>query len=197
MPKNKKEPMNNNRIKEVRIAQHKTQKDLAKLLGVSEQAIAYYEKALREPPLSSWVKMANYLNVPTSYLQGISNVSDKNKYNSFEKWLNEVKVREEHGNILIPRSESQAFMLEDVLYNFYKIFNAIINDHLGIDDINTYTKLKDNINKASDLDDIDFNTSELFKLGLKAKNGDKKAIKAYETISKVLAEYLGLDEYDF
>ncbi len=85
MPKNKKEPMNNNRIKEVRIAQHKTQKDLAKLLGVSEQAIAYYEKALREPPLSSWVKMANYLNVPTSYLQGISNVSDKNKYNSFEK----------------------------------------------------------------------------------------------------------------
>ena len=64
--------MNNNRIKEVRLSKHKTQKDLAKLLGVSEQAIAYYEKALREPPLSSWVKMAEYLDVPTPYLQGVS-----------------------------------------------------------------------------------------------------------------------------
>lgn len=73
MSKNKKEPMNNNRIKEIRLSQHKTQKDLAKLLGVSEQAIAYYEKALREPSLASWVKMADYLNVPTPYLQGISN----------------------------------------------------------------------------------------------------------------------------
>ena len=72
MSQNKKAPMNNNRIKEVRLAQHKTQKDLAKLLGVSEQAIAYYEKALREPPLASWIKMADYLNVSVSYLQGIS-----------------------------------------------------------------------------------------------------------------------------
>lgn len=72
MSKNKKEPMNNNRIKKVRLAQHKTQKDLAKLLDVSEQAIAYYEKALREPPLRSWVKLANFLGVSVSYLQGIS-----------------------------------------------------------------------------------------------------------------------------
>lgn len=74
MPGNKKEPMNNNRIKEVRLAQHKTQRDLAQLLNVSEQAIAYYEKALREPPLRSWVKLANYLNVSVSYLQGITDV---------------------------------------------------------------------------------------------------------------------------
>ena len=50
LSKNKKEPMNHNRIKEVRLEKHKTQKDLAKLLNVSEQAISYYEKALREPP---------------------------------------------------------------------------------------------------------------------------------------------------
>lgn len=81
MSQNKKTPMNNNRIKEVRLAQHKTQKDLAKLLGVSEQAIAYYEKAQREPSLKSWIKLADYLDVSTPYLQGIS----KNSRNEINK----------------------------------------------------------------------------------------------------------------
>lgn len=75
MSQNKKAPMNDNRIKEVRLSQHKTQKDLAKLLGVSEQAIAYYEKAQREPSLKSWVKLADYLGVSTPYLQGLSRSS--------------------------------------------------------------------------------------------------------------------------
>ena len=79
MAENKKEPMNNNRIKEIRLSKHKTQKDLAQLLGVSEQAIAYYEKALREPPLRSWVKMANYLGVPVSYLQGFGDYNYEDK----------------------------------------------------------------------------------------------------------------------
>lgn len=71
--------MNNNRIKEVRLREHKTQKDLAKLLGVSEQAIAYYEKAMREPPLASWVALAKYLNVSVSYLQGVDEVLPKDE----------------------------------------------------------------------------------------------------------------------
>lgn len=69
---NKNTPMNGNRIKEIRLSQHKTQKDLAKLLNVSEQAIAYYEKALREPPLKTWVKLAKYFGVSVSYLTGVS-----------------------------------------------------------------------------------------------------------------------------
>lgn len=188
--------MNNNRIKEVRLAQHKTQKDLAKLLGVSEQAIAYYEKALREPPLASWVKMADYLNVPVSYLQGISNVADKDAYKSFEKWLAAVKVDEKQGNILIPREESIAFMREDTLYNFSLLFNAIINKHMGIDDVKKYTDLKDNISDVATLDGIDFTTSEVFKLALEAKNNNEKAKNVYEKIVKLLSDYLGLDEYD-
>lgn len=184
--------MNNNRIKEVRLAQHKTQKDLAKLLGVSEQAIAYYEKALREPPLASWVKMADYLNVPVSYLQGISNVADKDTYKSFEKWLSAVKVDEKQGNILIPREESIAFMREDTLYNFSLLFNAIINKHMGIDDVKKYTDLKDNISDVATLDGIDFTTSEVFKLALEAKNNNEKAKNVYEKIVKLLSDYLGL-----
>lgn len=81
--------MNNNRIKEIRLAQHKTQKDLAKLLGVSEQAIAYYEKAQREPSLKSWVKLADYLDVSTPYLQGISKNS-KNEINKQHYTISDI-----------------------------------------------------------------------------------------------------------
>lgn len=86
----KKEPMNNNRIKEIRLKQHKTQKDLAKLLNVSEQAIAYYEKAMREPSLSTWVKLANYFNVPMSYLTGVSNDEA-----GWEEWENNTGYSKE------------------------------------------------------------------------------------------------------
>ena len=196
LSQNKKEPMNNNRIKEVRLSKHKTQKDLAKLLGVSEQAIAYYEKALREPPLSSWVKMAEYLNVPTSYLQGISDVSDRTAYSSFEKWLDTVKIDEKQGNVIIPRKESIAFMKEDTLYNFSLLFNAIINKHMGIDDLKKYTKLKDNISNVATLDGITFTTSEVFKLALEAKNNNKKAKEVYSKIGDLISNYLGLAKYD-
>ena len=68
-----KQPKNRNRIKELRLEQHKTQKDLANYLNVTPQAIAYYEKGFREPPLKYWQKLSEFFNVPPSYLQGLSN----------------------------------------------------------------------------------------------------------------------------
>lgn len=73
-----KQPKNRNRIKELRLEQHKTQKDLANYLNVTPQAIAYYEKGLREPPLKYWQKLSDFFDVPPSYLQGLSN--DKNNW---------------------------------------------------------------------------------------------------------------------
>lgn len=76
-----KKVLNNNRLKEIRLKNKRTQKDLAKFLGVSEQAIAYYEQAKREPSISTWEKLASYFNVPTSYLMGVSN-----DINGWEEW---------------------------------------------------------------------------------------------------------------
>ena len=76
-----KKNLNNNRLKEIRLKNKRTQKDLAKFLGVSEQAIAYYEQAKREPSISTWEKLASYFNVPTSYLMGVSN-----DINGWEEW---------------------------------------------------------------------------------------------------------------
>ena len=59
-----------NRIKILRLVNNKTQKDLAKYLNVSEQAIAYYEQGKREPKLETWQALADYFNVSVPYLRG-------------------------------------------------------------------------------------------------------------------------------
>ena len=132
LSKNKKEPMNHNRIKEVRLEKHKTQKDLAKLLNVSEQAISYYEKARREPPLKSWVKLADYLGVPVSYLQGLSNINYDNKEERYEKYkvshpkLDWEKADSSKTIVPIDMSDLQLMVRDDTLKNFEIISSAFL-----------------------------------------------------------------------
>lgn len=59
-----------NRIKILRLVNNKTQKDLAKYLNVSEQAIAYYEQGKRNPKPENWQALADYFNVSVPYLRG-------------------------------------------------------------------------------------------------------------------------------
>ena len=59
-----------NRIKILRLVNNKTQRDLAKYLNVSEQAIAYYEQGKRNPKPETWQALADYFDVSVPYLQG-------------------------------------------------------------------------------------------------------------------------------
>lgn len=59
-----------NRIKILRLVNNKTQKDIADYLGLTEQAIAYYEKGKRTPKQKTWQALADYFNVSVPYLKG-------------------------------------------------------------------------------------------------------------------------------
>lgn len=58
-----------NRIKILRLVNNKTQKDIADYLGVTRQAIAYYEQGKRNPKPETWQALADYFNVSVLYLQ--------------------------------------------------------------------------------------------------------------------------------
>ena len=59
-----------NRIKELRLKAGLTQDQLAKEVGLSEQAISFYELKQRNPKIDKWEALANYFNVSIPYLQG-------------------------------------------------------------------------------------------------------------------------------
>lgn len=62
-----------NRIKEARERKLISQQQLAKQLGVSQQAVSYYEKGKRIPDDDTWDKMEKILDVPAQYLKAETN----------------------------------------------------------------------------------------------------------------------------
>ncbi|GAA6237262.1 helix-turn-helix domain-containing protein [Apilactobacillus micheneri] len=76
-----------NRLREVRKS---TGISLAKLsnelkekesLNISADALAKYERGVREPKMDTWNKLAHYFNVNMTYLQGFSNIRNNDELN--------------------------------------------------------------------------------------------------------------------
>ena len=60
------------RLKELRIEQKLSQREVADALGLNSVTYLHYEKAQREPPLSVLVDMAKFFGVTIDYLLGLS-----------------------------------------------------------------------------------------------------------------------------
>ena len=58
------------RIKELRTERGLSQRELGKLIGVSQKAIDYWERGVNEPKSSYIVIIADYFDVSADYLLG-------------------------------------------------------------------------------------------------------------------------------
>ena len=58
------------RFKELRLEKAIEQKQMAKLLGVSQQTISRWENDVVEPDFNSLIMIADYFDVTTDYLLG-------------------------------------------------------------------------------------------------------------------------------
>lgn len=58
------------RVKELRIKNNKTQKELATFLGTSQQAYMKYEKGVNEMPVKRIIQLCEYYNVSADYILG-------------------------------------------------------------------------------------------------------------------------------
>lgn len=61
------------RIKDLREDHDKYQKDIANLLGISQQYYSEYENGKRTIPIQHLITLAKYYNTSIDYLVGLSN----------------------------------------------------------------------------------------------------------------------------
>ena len=71
------------RIKDLREDNDKFQKDIAQLLGISQQYYSEYEKGNRTIPINHLITLARYYNTSIDYIVGLSDekIYKKDKWN--------------------------------------------------------------------------------------------------------------------
>ena len=60
------------RLKELRIEHELSQAELAKKINVSDGTICFWENGVNEPKMTYIIHLAEYFNVTTDYLLGVS-----------------------------------------------------------------------------------------------------------------------------
>lgn len=73
------------RIRDLREDNDKYQKDIAKLLGISQQYYSEYEQGNRTIPIEHLIKLAKYYNTSIDYLVGLT---DNNRPYSKKRDIN-------------------------------------------------------------------------------------------------------------
>lgn len=82
-----------NRLKELRKEKKLTQKELAKILGISKRTLAYWEKGESQIKNEKAEKLADFFGVNTAYLLGYSDFPARNIR---ELLTHEVKALKEY-----------------------------------------------------------------------------------------------------
>ena len=60
-----------NKLREARKLKGITLDEVAEDIGITKQALSYYETEKREPKKETWIKLADYYDVPVAYLMGL------------------------------------------------------------------------------------------------------------------------------
>lgn len=70
------------RIKDLREDNDKLQKEIAELLGISQQYYSEYENGNRTIPIMHLITLAKYYNTSIDYIVGLSEERNKSKKNT-------------------------------------------------------------------------------------------------------------------
>ena len=60
------------KIKELRVEQNLSQRELGVALGFSNQTVSFWETGQREPDMDALIKISKFFNVPSDYLLGLT-----------------------------------------------------------------------------------------------------------------------------
>ena len=125
------------KIKELRIKNGMTQKELGKKLGFSDNTITNYEKNKRDPDYDTLVKLANIFDVSISYLLDINEFSahalagfeavrtrikDESREEYEQRILNEVVNYEKAIKVVASENNIPSEVLEEQIKILRKIY---------------------------------------------------------------------------
>lgn len=190
-----------NRIRKLRKEKKLTLKEASEELkknniNISADALSKYERGDREPKLEAWQKLADFFNVPVPYLQGVSSIKSLEQVSTMEnfaKSVEPIKKKDVKASIYEMRELSKAWQLA----TFTRINQAILNHQntqLSGDEIEKYRKIVADFDAKNlvDTSDINFHITQLYLIMLNAIQGKSKDKEAFEKISKIICEYLGI-----
>lgn len=185
-------PVNQNRIKQLRLERHKTQKEVGKAIGLSDRAIAHYEKGIREPKLETWIKLADFFNVPVSYLQGLSDHNYNDPVENARSFLNSHPNLADSSLDDANASEIFNFMNPSDLNNqmrdsAIRQFQQLVNLFLSKSDSKNWTEIREDqrkkmikiVNSLDDkkIDEVVHYVSMAFYMLLDGDSNDKNSLK--------------------
>ena len=129
-----------NRLRQVRKQKGLTVKEVADEIGFSETRLHQYETEKREPKKETWIKLADYYNVPVSYLmglpEGLIRYIDRLGNMTFESLQDAIIQWGYARNIVSPKNTPKQFMkvteeLGELAEGINKNNQGQIKDSLG------------------------------------------------------------------
>lgn len=129
-----------NRLRQVRKQKGLTLKEVADEVGFLETRLHQYETEKREPKKETWIKLADYYNVPASYLMGLPDglirYIDRLGNMTFESLRDAIIQWGYVRNIISPKNTSKQFMkvteeLGELAEGINKDNQGQIKDSLG------------------------------------------------------------------
>lgn len=81
------------RLVKLRKDNHKTQEEIAKVIGVSRPAYTAYERGNRTPDYEILMKLADYYNVTIDYLLGHSDQPHLTEEEAFEEFIKDPSLK--------------------------------------------------------------------------------------------------------
>lgn len=129
-----------NRLRILRKNRRLTIKEVAYTVGIAENTLHQYETEKREPRRETWVKLADYYDVPVSYLMGLPDglVQHINKTQAmtFEELHEAIIQWAEDRNMISPKNTSRQYMkvseeLGEIAEGINKNNREQVEDSLG------------------------------------------------------------------
>lgn len=136
------------RIKELRIKNSLTQRDLAKAINTTATSISAYETGLKTPSISIVKKIAEYFNVSLDWLCGVSDNQSNNGITTYADIIKLLILIEQHINLRLSFTTEQMYdtFIDYATINFEdKTIKSFIKEWQKIQELHSDNTIDDDL----------------------------------------------------